>query len=113
LGGGAAIGMKHPVHDLDEVVHQPVRLGVLTILRETPRADFSFLRDTLELTAGNLSAHLRVLEGAGLVVIDKGYEGRRPRTWIRLTKEGRRALAAEMAALKDLVRLADGSEAEM
>lgn len=99
--------MKHPVHDLDEVVHQPARLGLLTILRETPRADFTFLRDTLELTAGNLSAHLRVLEGARLVVIDKGYDGRRPKTWVRITKDGRKALAAELATLRDLVRLAD------
>ena len=99
--------MKHPVHDMNDVVHQPARLGLLTVLRETPRAEFSFLRDTLELTAGNLSAHLRVLEDAGLVELEKGYEGRRPRTWVRITKDGRRALAAELAALKELVRIAD------
>jgi DNA-binding MarR family transcriptional regulator len=60
--------------------------------------------DTLELTAGNLSQHLTVLENAGLIAIEKGYEGRRGRTWIQLTKTGRQALHDEIAALKTLIQ---------
>jgi DNA-binding MarR family transcriptional regulator len=93
----------HPVNGLDDVVHQRVRLGILAIAHEARRVEFSFLRDTLELTAGNLSQHLTVLDNAGLVTIEKGYEGRRGRTWIQLTRTGRRALDEEIAALKTLI----------
>jgi DNA-binding MarR family transcriptional regulator len=93
----------HPVNGLDDIVHQRVRLGILAITREARRVEFGFLRTTLELTAGNLSQHLTVLENAGLIAIEKGYEGRRGRTWIQLTKAGRRALNEEIAALKTLI----------
>jgi DNA-binding MarR family transcriptional regulator len=96
--------MSHPLQGLDDIVHQRARLGVLTILHETARAEFGFLRDSLELTDGNLSRHLRVLEDAGLIDVEKGYEGRRPRTWVKITKAGRKAFADEIAALKQLVR---------
>jgi DNA-binding MarR family transcriptional regulator len=79
---------------LDDVVHQKHRLGILTITAESPRAEFSYLREALGLTAGNLSRHLTVLEDAGLVHVEKGYKGRRPRTWVRITGRGRSALAA-------------------
>ena len=96
--------MTHPVDSLDELVHQRYRLGILTIASETEQVEFTYLRDTLELSAGNLSRHLSVLESAGLVAIEKGYAGRRPKTWIRLTKPGHAALAAEIAALERIVR---------
>jgi len=93
----------HPVNGLDDVVHQRVRLGILAVTHEARKVEFGFLRTTLELTAGNLSQHLTVLENAGLVTIEKGYEGRRGRTWIQLTKSGRQALQDEIAALKSLI----------
>jgi DNA-binding MarR family transcriptional regulator len=94
----------HPTSLLDERVHQRHRLGVLTIAAEAERADFGYLREALGLTAGNLSKHLTVLEDAGLIQVEKGYHGRRPRTWVRITRQGRGALAAEVAALTELVR---------
>jgi DNA-binding MarR family transcriptional regulator len=97
-------GARHPTNGLDETVHQRHRLGVLTITAEAQRADFGYLRDTLGLTPGNLSRHLTVLEEAGLIQVEKGYEGRRPRTWVRITRDGRAALAAELSALTELVR---------
>lgn len=90
----------HPVTGLDDVVHQRVRLGILTIAHEARRVEFGFMRSQLELTAGNLSQHLGVLETAGLVQIEKGYAGRRGRTWITLTAAGNAALAEEIARLK-------------
>jgi len=72
--------------------------------------EFSYLRDTLELTAGNLSQHLGVLESAGLVVIDKGYAGKRARTWISLTKAGHAALAEEVTRLKLLIHTLEHSK---
>jgi DNA-binding MarR family transcriptional regulator len=93
----------HPTNGLDDTVHQRHRLGILTITAEA-RADFGYLRDALGLTAGNLSRHLTVLEEAGLIQVEKGYEGRRPRTWVGITGAGRAALAAEVDALAELVR---------
>jgi DNA-binding MarR family transcriptional regulator len=96
--------MTSPTGGLDEVVHQRHRLGILTIAAEADQVEFTYLRDTLELTAGNLNRHLAVLEEAGLVTVAKGHLGRRPRTWVSITAAGRSALAAEMAALRELVR---------
>ena len=93
----------HPANGLDDTVHQRVRLGILTIAHEARRVEFSYLRDNLELSAGNLSQHLGVLENAGLVTIEKGYAGKRARTWVTLTKAGRTALAEEIANLKLLI----------
>jgi len=93
----------HPALALDEIVHQRVRLGILVMLSEAAEYSFTTVRDQLELTDGNLSRHLVVLEGAGLVELRKGYEDRRPRTWLRLTRRGRAALHAEIATLEQLV----------
>lgn len=93
----------HPSRLLDDTIHQRVRLGILAVLAEADQADFGFLKETLELSDGNLSRHLRVLEEAGYVRIDKGYEGRRPRTWVKATKRGRKALTAYLAALQQLI----------
>jgi DNA-binding MarR family transcriptional regulator len=95
---------QHPVNGLDDVVHQRVRLGILTIAHEARRVEFGFLRTTLELTAGNLGQHLSVLERAELVHIEKGYEGKRPRTWVNLTPAGEEALREEIAHLKRLIQ---------
>ncbi|MGI8593302.1 MAG: winged helix-turn-helix domain-containing protein [Solirubrobacteraceae bacterium] len=98
----------HPSARLDDVVHQRVRLGILTVLDEARRADFAYLRDALALTDGNLSRHLRVLEQAGYVAIDKGFQGNRPRTWVSATQRGKAALAAEVGALRELLDGLDG-----
>jgi DNA-binding MarR family transcriptional regulator len=95
--------MTHPANGLDDVVHQRIRLGILAIAQEARRVEFGFLRTTLELTAGNLSQHLAVLEKAGLVEIEKGYAGKRGRTWIHLTPAGKEALHNEIAQLKRLI----------
>lgn len=95
--------MSHPTRGLSEVVHQRHRLGVLTIAREVDQVEFGHLRTALDLTAGNLSRHLSVLEDAGLIDIEKGYSGRRPRTWVRITPAGRAALDAELQVLRQLI----------
>jgi DNA-binding MarR family transcriptional regulator len=95
--------MTHPANGLDDVVHQRVRLGILAIAQEARRVEFGFLRTNLELTAGNLSKHLTVLHNAGLIEIEKGYAGRRGRTWIHLTRTGKQALQSEIAQLKRLI----------
>ena len=96
--------MTHPASGLDDIVHQRVRLGILAVAQEARRVEFGFLRASLELTAGNLSQHLAVLEKAGLVEIEKGYAGKRARTWIHLTAAGKTALHNEIMQLKQLIR---------
>jgi len=103
-------GMSEPSEVLDDVVHQRSRLGILTIAREAKRVDFGFLLDALGLTAGNLSRHLQVLEESGLVSIEKGYEGRRAKTWITITTKGIDALQLEILALKRIVARVEKAE---
>jgi DNA-binding HxlR family transcriptional regulator len=102
-GRDASGPVAHPTNGIDDLVHQRHRLGILTITAEAQRADFGYLRDALNLTAGNLSRHLTVLEEAGLIQVEKGYEGRKPRTRVRITRQGRAALATEIAALTELL----------
>jgi DNA-binding MarR family transcriptional regulator len=102
--------MNHPTAGLDDTVHQRHRLGILTITSRSRQVDFGYLRKALGLTSGNLSTHLMVLEEAGLVRVEKGYEGRKPHTWVSITRQGRAALAAEIAALVRLVREHEGDQ---
>jgi DNA-binding MarR family transcriptional regulator len=94
---------EHPAQRLDDVVHQRVRLGILAVLDQADQADFTYLRNALGLTDGNLSRHLSVLEESGYLAISKTFEGRKPRTWVRSTRGGKAALAEEMAALREIL----------
>ena len=94
---------EHPTNGLSDLVHQRHRLGILTIAAESKRVEFGYLREALDLTGGNLSRHLAVLVEAGLLEMEKGYDGKRPKTWVGITPAGRRALADEITALRALV----------
>jgi DNA-binding MarR family transcriptional regulator len=95
--------VTHPSRRLDDAVHQRTRLGILAVLCEGGRVDFTYLRDTLELTDGNLSRNLSRLEQAGYVRVEKVLEERRPRTWLTATRAGRMAFRAEVAALREII----------
>jgi DNA-binding MarR family transcriptional regulator len=109
-GPAAPDNTGHPARGLNDIVHQRVRLGILTIAREARQVEFSYLRTNLELSPGNLSQHLGVLENAGLISIEKGYAGKRARTWITLTNAGRAAFAEEIAQLKLLISRVDRAD---
>lgn len=89
--------------DLDPVLHQRARLGICGMLVPATAVEFRLLRDELGLTDSNLSQHLTVLEEAGYVEIEKRAERRHPRTWVKLTPIGRKALKEYVAALNRLV----------
>src|SRR5882762_2543794 len=90
---------------LDRVMHEKARFGLLTSLMAHPKGlAFADLKQLCGLTDGNLSRHLQVLQEAGLVELTKGYEGNRPHTSCRLTKEGRRRFLDYLAVLERLVR---------
>lgn len=95
----------HPRHDLDELLQSPVRLSLVAALAGVEKADFPSLRDVVELTDPTLSKQLAALEAAGYVVVSKERAGRRPRTWARITPEGRAALTGHLAALRAIAEL--------
>ncbi len=81
----------HPLADIDQVIHAPARLMVLTYLYVVESADYTFLLRMTGLTWGNLATHLAKLEEAGYVLIDKGYQGKKPHSTVSLTPQGRAA----------------------
>jgi DNA-binding HxlR family transcriptional regulator len=101
LRGAAAAGTAP---DLDQLIHERVRLGIVSALAVNDVLAFTELKALLQATDGNLSVHARKLEDAGYVSCTKGFEGRVPRTEYRLTDEGRRALARYLDHMEALIR---------
>ncbi|HZU76976.1 MAG TPA: transcriptional regulator [Dehalococcoidia bacterium] len=95
--------MNHPRTRLDEIIHQPVRFSIMATLAAADEVEFGFLRDAVEVSDSLLSRQLTLLEQAGYVHIRKGYVGKRPRTWLSLTEEGRAAFTAHVSALQEIV----------
>jgi DNA-binding MarR family transcriptional regulator len=94
---------RFDIGKLDDVIHGRLRLGVMAYLVNAEVADFNELKAVLEVTQGNLSVQLRKLEDAGYVTIEKGFLGRKPRTQVRITAQGRDAFAAYLEALGKLI----------
>ena len=90
---------------LDRLIHEKARLSVLTSLVAHPKGlVFGDLKQMCGLTDGNLSRHLAVLEEAGLIEIEKGYDGNRPQTICRISSDGRRRYLDYLAVLEQVVR---------
>ena len=96
---------KSPV-DLDRVIHERVRLGIVTALARNTSLTFNDLKQRLGATDGNLSIHARKLEDADYIACAKSFDGRVPRTEYRLTAAGRRAFEKYLAHLEDIIRQA-------
>ena len=89
--------------DLDETIHQPTRLRIMSLLVSLEARDrlaYGFVQHHLGLTPGNLTTHLRKLEDAGYVTIAKEFHGAKPRTWIEATAAGRGAFAVYLQNLE-------------
>jgi DNA-binding MarR family transcriptional regulator len=89
----------HPRHRLEPLLQSPVRLSIIACLVAAEKAEFAFVRDTVELSDSALSKQISILEQAGYVKAKKGYVGKFPRTWLSMTAAGRRAFASHLAAL--------------
>ncbi len=89
---------------LDDIIHQKVRLGVMSSLMATGEADFNFLKGALGVSDGNLSTHLTVLEDHGYIQVRKEFVGKKPRTTYTPTENGRKAFESYVAALEEFVR---------
>lgn len=96
----------HPRHTLDEVIQAPVRFSIMATLSGVGEAEFSFVRDTVEISDSTLSKQISALEHAGYVHVRKGYVGKRPRTWLSLTPEGRARFTRHLDTLQEIARTA-------
>lgn len=97
VGGQAAL-------ELNPVIHERVRLGIISALAVNSELSFNDLKKLLEITDGNLSVHARKLEDAGYVKCSKSFVGRQPRTEFRLTAAGRRALEGYLRQMESVIQ---------
>lgn len=89
---------------LDPLLHSELRLAVMSLLISVEEADFVYLRQQTGATAGNLSVQIDKLYSAGYIEVEKGFEGKRPRTTCRITEKGISAFEAYVDALKSYIR---------
>ena len=97
--------MKDPIRpdDLDPVIHERVRLAIVSALAVAPEMSFSEIKETLGLSDGNLSAHAASLQRAGYIEIAKTFKGRRPHTTMRLTGSGQKAFRGYVETLRKVI----------
>lgn len=91
--------------ELDPLLHSQLRLAVMSILMNVDEADFVYLKEKTESTAGNLSVQLDKLSAAGYITVSKGFVGKKTRTTCRVTNAGRTAFEQYVEALKDYLNL--------
>jgi DNA-binding MarR family transcriptional regulator len=91
---------------LDEIIHSRIRLAAMAVLAAVDDAEFTYLRESVQATDGNLGSHLKVLEDAGYVAVSKSFVDRKPLTRYRLTALGRRAFREYVARMERLLAAA-------
>ena len=91
--------------ELDPILHSQLRLAVMSILMSVDEADFVYLKEKTESTAGNLSVQLDKLSAAGYITVTKGFVGKKTRTTCQVTEEGRKAFEEYVEALKSFLNL--------
>jgi DNA-binding MarR family transcriptional regulator len=94
---------SHVAESLDRLIHERIRLGIVSALAAEDGMSFADLKQVLQTTDGNLSVHARKLEDAGYIRVTKGFEDRRPRTQYRLTAKGRRAFEEYVSQMETII----------
>lgn len=97
-----------PSLQLDRVIHEKGRMAIVSLLAASTELSFTEMRDTLSMTDGNLSVHLKTLQEAGYVAVTKSYQDRKPLTTCSLTKSGLKAFETYINLLEQIVRQARG-----
>ena len=92
-----------PFLQLDRVIHEKGRLAIMSLLAASPQLSFTEMRDTLSMTDGNITAHVRTLHEAGYITVTKAFQGGRPLTTYAITSEGRKAFASYINLLEQIV----------
>ena len=95
---------KSAASNLDRLIHERLRLGIISALAANESMTFSDLKNLMNTTDGNLSVHARKLEDAGYIAVTKYFEGRLPKTEYKLTAAGRRALENYLSHMETLIR---------
>ena len=103
-GSRQARKQEAPVPDLDRLIHERIRLGIVSSLAVNPSLSFSDLKKLLQTTDGNVSVHARKLEEAGYIACTKSFKGRVPKTEYALTDSGRKALEKYLNHMEALIR---------
>ena len=93
-----------PFLQLDRVIHEKGRLAIMSLLAASPRLSFTEMRDTLAMTDGNITAHMRTLQEAGYVSVTKAFRAGRPLTTYSITGQGRKAFTAYINLLEQIVQ---------
>ena len=93
-----------PFLNLDRLIHEKGRLAIMSMLAASPDLSFTELRDALEMTDGNLTSHMRTLQESGYVSVSKSFQNNRPLTTCSLTAAGRKAFAAYVNLLEQIVQ---------
>jgi DNA-binding MarR family transcriptional regulator len=93
-----------PFLQLDRVIHEKGRLAIMSMLAASAELSFTELRDTLEMTDGNLTTHIRTLQESGYVSVAKSYQNNRPLTTCALTSAGRKAFAGYVSLLEQIIQ---------
>lgn len=96
-------GAPHSAHEIDRLIHERLRLGIISALAAKESLTFNELKHTVKTTDGNLSVHARKLEDAGYIHCAKSFEGRTPKTVYSLTTAGRRALERYLDHMEALI----------
>jgi DNA-binding MarR family transcriptional regulator len=94
--------------ELNTIIHQPIRLKIMSALMELPLGDqveFMYLKNVLKVTDGNLGAHLGKLEQSEYIAVEKTFVDKKPRTYISLTDKGKKAFEMHLAALQAILKL--------
>ncbi len=91
-------------NDLDKVIHERMRLGIISALAANEKLSFTELKKLLDTTDGNISVHARKLEDAGYVTLEKSFKGRMPLTEYKITKDGRKALTRYLDHMEALIK---------
>ena len=94
--------MSHPRHELDDLLAHPVRFSIVALLAAANKVEFSFVRDHVEVSDSMLSKQISALEQAGYIKVEKGFVGKRGRTWLSITRDGRRTFDRHLAALREI-----------
>ncbi len=95
---------KHPAHSLDRLIHERMRLGIISALAANESLTFNDLKELMDTTDGNLSVHARKLEDGGYIACTKSFEGRLPKTEYKLTVAGKRALENYVSHMESLIK---------
>lgn len=93
-----------PFLQLDRVIHEKGRLAIMSLLAASPQLSFTEIRDTLNMTDGNITAHVRTLHEAGYISVTKAFQNGRPLTTYALTDPGRKAFTAYINLLEQIVQ---------